>query len=248
MTEGRDLALTITADGLQCLDPKTGTVLWTHKEIAGNNFALCTRDDKVLLLVPPAGEAVVDGELARTTPVNAAETCNTHWALFACTAKEPRLVWRSPVHRWGRGDSGNQTRAALTDRYAYLPGFIRKTPVLTAASQQVHIADLATGKLVYDRNPDVAGTDRSVVGGQISAIWSDLYVTRTEADAQGMWVVRKADPQQAGPFAIWRNLRGTHHGYETVTHAAYADGFLYVRMLERGGSIRCWDLRREPGR
>jgi outer membrane protein assembly factor BamB len=219
---GQELILVPGGNGVTCLDPQTGRVRWQVDGGAQVDYALTVHEDRFLI-------QDTDGK----PYAEANRTHNARWALYRALPDKAERVWRSSVMGWIGRDAGPQQRPPMDGRMAFL-SHMEADPLFT-------VLDLTTGAVIRQYAAKDGG-DKMTIGLCVE----NIIVSRSESDNDGRYGVWILDAPRPEAFKHWASLKNYHYCYQSVALAAYGNGFLFVRSIEKGGCIQGWDLR--PGK
>jgi outer membrane protein assembly factor BamB len=223
--EGKEYLICAAAN-LQCIEPKTGAVLWTGDVTGNDGYGAATPaiDGDLIVVHGPSLKKV-----AGLPPDN-----QKGWICYRLSPTGAKEAWALSSAYIGTG----YTAAIIHRGYAWLQFVRAKDAVGLGNSEDARgktsfvCVEMATGKVVSEVNnvPLVSVCPGPMAMGDLLAYQSDQYV----------WLIDISDP--AAPRYLGMKRQPSNY----CSSITGADGFLYFRSAER--LVVCLDVRKPEAR
>jgi hypothetical protein len=217
-------------DGPAILDAKTGKTLATYAPgqpllertttnacLAGNLLFAFQKHDRT--------------DLAKEESEQSAYVCGLRLDLAGITQ-----AWKSQILRGFAGHGTPQINfLAYQDRFYVNASFTPQTGGGERTRGISTVNDLKTGVFL----------GQGSWGLNMVLRYGDRVLTKRETDHDGEFRWFRFGPEglvESG--SAWNTGRLDIAGYMTAVYPAFADGFLFIRFIDDGGHVRCYDLRR----
>jgi len=234
---------------LRLVEPKTGTVLWTHP-LGSEHLTQPVFGQE--LLIAFESHPQFSGDM-----VGKSKVPNTlgNLAAYRLTEQGAEKVWSLPPEFLQSLCLDGGPNHKILARGGLVYAFMRKasgadpkqdTPCLVIVNEK-------DGKILKDATMGGGkyGGEGDVLGHNLN-LWGDRLITVTDiqhrprAANPEIWMMYNADPAAFRPLGKPWNVMSVHMatgGYEVPVLEPFADGIFYCRVW---GGIRAYDLRRGP--